>query len=89
MHMKVLGLLHLSSISQMKLGCFMAGLPNLGPATLCDLSAMAAAIACIAALVTSATALAIASFTITCSLANPTFDLFNFSLCLPKWYFYY
>ena len=50
----------------------MAGLPILGPATLYGLSATAAAIACIAALVTSATA----SFAIPCLLAIVTFDLF-------------
>ena len=51
----------------------MAGLLIAGAAMLCGLSPMAVAIACIAALVTSITALAIASFAIACSLAFVTF----------------
>ena len=47
----------------------MTGLPILGPAAFCGLSVVATAIACIATLVASATTLAIASLTITCSLA--------------------
>ena len=43
------------SASQLNIGCFMAGLPILGPAALCGLSAVATAIACIATLVASAT----------------------------------
>ena len=45
--------------SQLKVGCFMAGLPIFGPAALCGLSVAATSIACIATLVASATALAI------------------------------
>ena len=55
----------------------MAGLPILGPAILCGLSAEATAIACIATFVASATALAIGLLTITWSFAIPT--LFSMS----------
>ena len=75
--MKVLSLLYLSSASQLKDGYFMAGPPILGPAMLYGLSAMSTAIVCIDALVTPATALAINSFAIACSLAILT-------LYLPK-----
>ena len=83
-NLKVLSLLYLSSASQLKLGCFLAGLPILGPTMLFDLYAVATAIACIAALVTSATALAIASFPIDCSLAIVNFDLFIVYVCLNE-----
>ena len=65
----------LSSASQLKVGCFMAGLPILGPAVLCGFSVEATTIACIGALVASAITLAIASLSIACSLA---FLLFYF-----------
>ena len=42
-NLKVLSLLYLSSASQMKVGCFMAGLSILHPAVLCGISAVAAA----------------------------------------------
>ena len=76
--------LYLSSASQLKLGCFIAGPPILGPTTICGLSAVDAAIACIAAFVTSATAFAIVSLAITCSLAFFFYILFYFCLCLSK-----
>ena len=78
----VLSSLYLLSTSQLNIGCFMAGLSILGPAMLCGLSAVAAVIACIATLVTSTTVLAIASLTITCSLA--ILLLFFLYFCLTK-----
>ena len=80
---------HLSSDSQLKLGCFMAVPSFLGPAMLHGLSAMATAIACIAALVAYATDLAIVSFAITYSFAILICSLNFLFLCLPKWDFYY
>ena len=67
--LNVFSSLYLSSASQLKVHCLMAGLPILGPALFCDLSVVATAIACIASLNASATALAIALLTIACSLA--------------------
>ena len=64
-----LSLMYLSSISQLNVGCFMAGLPILGPAILCGLSAVVAIMAWIATLVASATALATFSFIMICLLA--------------------
>ena len=63
----------------------MASASILGPAMLCGLSAVAAVIVCIAALVVSATALAIASFTITCSLLlySVVFCIFAY-VCLSE-----
>ena len=69
------------SASQLKVGCFMEGLPILHPAALCVLSVVATAIACTATLITSATALAIASQTNTCSLA---ILLIIFHVCLNE-----
>ena len=83
-NLKFLCLLYLSSASQLKLGCFMAGLPILGHTMLCGLSDVAAAIACIAAFVDSTTALAIALFAIACSLAIALWNFCSFCLYLPK-----
>ena len=62
--------LYLSSASQLKVGCFMAGPSILGPAVHCHLFVGATAIVCIATLVASSTALAITSLTVACSLAS-------------------
>ena len=60
--------LHLSSASRLNVGCFIMGLPSLGPA-FCVLSAPATVMACIAALVSSVTACAIASLVFVCSIS--------------------
>ena len=44
-NLKFLNSLYLSSASELKLGCFIAGQPILGPAVLCGLSAVATVIA--------------------------------------------
>ena len=82
--LKVLSSLYLSSASQMKLGWFMAGLSILGPAMLYGLSAVAAAITCIADVVASVTGMTIASFAIACSLAILICYLNFLFLYLPK-----
>ena len=60
--------LYSSSASQSKFGCFIAGLPIMGPA-FCGPSVVVAATACIATLVASVTAFAIASLAFACYLA--------------------
>ena len=60
--------LYLSSASQVNVGCYIMTPPSLGPA-FCVLSAPATAMACIAALVASATAYVITSLVFVCSLA--------------------
>ena len=66
--LKFLCLLYLSSASQLKVGCFILGLPSLGP-TFCVLSVLVTAIACIAVHVASAIPCANASLAFVCSLA--------------------
>ena len=67
-NLKFLSLVYLSYASQLKLSCFIVGLPDLGP-TFCGLSVAAVAIACIANLVASATTFAIAPLVFACSLS--------------------
>ena len=81
-NLNVLSSLYFSSVSQLNAGCFMACLPIFGPAMLCGLSAAAAAISCIAALVVSATALTIISLAIVYWLA-----IVIVCFCMPKWDF--
>ena len=57
--LKFLSSLHLSSASRLNVGCFIMGVPSLGP-TLCVPSDLETAMACIAALVTSVTVFTIA-----------------------------
>ena len=66
--LNVFNLLYLSSASQLNVGCFKAGLPILGPPVLCGHLATASAMAWMATLIASATALATASLMI-CSVA--------------------
>ena len=66
---KFLSSLHLSSTSQLNMGCSIMGLPGLGTA-FCVLSAPATTMTCIAVLVTSATACANASLVFVSSLAT-------------------
>ena len=68
-NLKFLSSLYLLSASVLKLCCFIADQPILGPTTFCGLFAVAAAIACIATLVTCATAFAIATLVIACLFA--------------------
>ena len=77
-NLKFLSLLYLSSAFQLKLGCFIAGLPILGPTVLYGLSVVAEAIACIVTQVTSATAFANASLVIACSFAIFLFAFFQY-----------
>ena len=78
--LNILSLLYLSSVSQLNVGCFMAGLPIFGPDAPCGLSAVVAAMAWIAALFASATALVMVSFIMFCSLVIT----FYLCVCLTK-----
>ena len=77
--LKFLSSLHLSSPSQLNVGCFITGPPILGP-TFCILSALATAMARIAALVASATACIICICLFTCHYMY----MYSFCLYLPN-----
>ena len=73
--LKFFSSLYLLSASHLKVGCFIAGPPTLGP-TFCVLYAPAVAMTCIADLVASTTACTIASLIVVCSLAINVYVLF-------------
>ena len=66
---------YLSGASQLKFGCFNAGLPSLGPDALVILWVCVSAIVWIAILVASATAFVIASLIICSAILTFSYDL--------------
>ena len=80
--------LYLSSASLFNVGCLIMGLPSLGPA-FCFLSALATGMACIAALVASATAFAIASLVFICSLATICICTLSAYVCLYETFYFW